>query len=155
MCNTFIPIATLPSPVVRSPGPASVALCQNRQASTPTATLCTPAAAQGTPGLLSEQTSKRPRTKGFKPIVVLPTAALQFAAAALDPWETFVRTDKQAPRKQRVSEPIAGFPTATLCAPAAAVSWARPGKLLSEQTSKQLSTGCPQFVVSYPQVTAE
>jgi len=98
----------------------------------PIATFRAPAAAQGTPGLLSEQTSKRPRTKDFKPIVVLPTAALQFAAAAWipgkllseqtskhpvnkgfqslphsyimrtsrcgpwTPWETFVRTDKQA-----------------------------------------------------------
>jgi hypothetical protein len=58
--------------------------CQNRQASANsyiTFTCCT----QPRPGVrrsLSEQTSKRPRTKGFKPIVVLPTAALQFAAAA-------------------------------------------------------------------------
>jgi len=61
MCNTFIPIATLPTAVLRF------------------------AAADPGPGVrrsLSEQTSKRPRTKDFKPIVVLPTAALQFAAAA-------------------------------------------------------------------------
>jgi len=148
MCNTFIPIATLPTAVLRTP-------------------LQIPGR---TPGLLSEQTSKRPIATLPSPVVRSPGHAeafcqnrqasapsLRFVHQPL-PWTDagpFVRTDKQAPCKQRVSEPIAGFPTATLCAPAAAVSWARPGKLLSEQTSKQLSTGCSQFVVSYPQVTAE
>tara|TARA_R100001594_G_scaffold24308_3_gene47638 strand:+ start:965 stop:1315 length:351 start_codon:yes stop_codon:yes gene_type:complete len=47
----------------------------------------------------------------------------------------FVRTDKQA-----LTQPSSQGHTAGL---------------LSEQTSKQLSTGCPQSVVSYSQVTAE
>jgi hypothetical protein len=94
------------------PGPASAGLCQNRQASAPSLhylpllyaaqgtprpfvrtdkqaphryVSCTSRCPGRTPGLLSEQTSKRPRTKGFKPIVVLPTAALRFAAAAWIP----------------------------------------------------------------------
>ena len=69
----------------------------------PIAVFRAPAAAQGTPGLLSEQTSKRPRTKGFKPITTLPTAVVRTPLCPGDA-EPFVRTDKQAPRKQRVSE---------------------------------------------------
>ncbi len=55
----------------------------------PIATFRAPAAAQGTPGLLSEQTSKRPRSKDFKPITTLPTAVLRVAAAALDALGNF------------------------------------------------------------------
>ena len=86
----------------RRPGCWRLFVRTDKQA--PIAAFRAPAAAQGTPGLLSEQTSKRPRTKDFKPIATLPTAVLQFAAGTWTPWETFVRTDKQAPRKQRVSE---------------------------------------------------
>lgn len=43
----------------------------------PIATFRAPAAAQGTPGLLSEQTSKRPRTKDFKPIATLPSPVVR------------------------------------------------------------------------------
>ena len=129
MYNTFIPIATLPTAVLRTPlqipGPASAGLCQNRQASAHgprTSSLllhyqlryCGLLLRPGRPGkLLSEQTSKHPVNKGFQSI----------------PHSYIMLTSR--------------------CGPG------RPGKLLSEQTSKQLSTGCPQFVVGYPQVTAE
>tara|TARA_R100001129_G_scaffold143858_1_gene105005 strand:+ start:542 stop:1012 length:471 start_codon:yes stop_codon:yes gene_type:complete len=90
---------------------------------------------------------------------------------------SFVRTDKQAPTAtfpaararrlaNRLSEQTSKHP-ALLARGRRALSeqtskhggsccQAGPaGKLLSEQTSKQLSTGYPQSVVSYPQVTAE
>ncbi len=96
--------------------------------------------------LLSEQTSKHQQLR-FLHQPSHPGAA-----------SSFVRTDKQASRKvcpaARASSSHASSEQTSKhggsCCQAGPA-----GKLLSEQTSKQLSTGYPQSVVSYPQVTAE
>tara|TARA_R100001082_G_scaffold48617_1_gene26221 strand:- start:1648 stop:1983 length:336 start_codon:yes stop_codon:yes gene_type:complete len=89
-------------PAARRPGLRALsehglrALSEQTSKHPPIATFRSPAAAQGMAALLSEQTSKRPRTKDFKPIVVLPTAALQFAAAAWIPGKLLSeQTSKQ------------------------------------------------------------
>ena len=95
---------------------------------------------------LSEQTSKHQQLR-FLHQPSHPGAA-----------SSFVRTDKQASRKvcpaARASSSHASSEQTSKhggsCCQAGPA-----GKLLSEQTSKQLSTGYPQSVVSYPQVTAE
>jgi len=126
------PIATLPSPVVRSPGPASVALCQNRQASANSYVSCT-SRCPGDAGPFVRTDKQAPTDQGLQAHCCITNSCVAVCCCGLDPWEAFVRTDKQAPCKQRVSEP-------SPCGPG------RPGKLLSEQTSKQLSTGYSQFM---------
>ena len=109
--------------------PPSVALCQNRQASTNSYIMRTSRPRGRRAFCQNRQASAHgPRTSS------LLTHYLHLLYARRPRRrQLFVRTDKQAPRKQRVSEP-------SPCGPG------RPGKLLSEQTSKQLSTGYSQFM---------
>ena len=95
MYNTFIPIATLPLPVVRSSASRLLApLCQNRQASTNSYVSCT-SRCPGDAGPFVRTDKQAPR----KQRVSEHSPQLHYTHQPLrpwTPWETFVRTDKQA-----------------------------------------------------------
>ena len=104
MYNTFIPIATLPLPVVRSSASRLLApLCQNRQASTNSYVSCT-SRCPGDAGPFVRTDKQAPTDQGLQAYCYITNSGIAVCCCGLDPWETFVRTDKQAPRKQRVSE---------------------------------------------------
>ena len=130
------------------PGPASAVLCQNRQASTNSCVSCT-SRCPGDAGPFVRTDKQAPTDQGLQAYYYITFTC---CTHALDPREDALLSEQTS--KHPVNK---GFQSIThscvlrtsRCGPG------RPGKLLSEQTSKQLSTGCPQFVVGYPQVTAE
>ena len=119
MCNTFIPIATLPTAVLRTP-------------------LQIPGR---TPGLLSEQTSKRP-------IATLPSPVVRSPAPASA--EPFCQNRQASAHGPRASSPLLYYQQlrcSLLLRP-----WI-PGKLLSEQTSKHpVNKGFQSLLLDSPQL---
>ena len=136
------PIATLPSPVVRSPGPASVALCQNRQASANSYVSCT-SRCPGDAGPFVRTDKQAPTDQGLQAHCCITNSCVAVCCCGLDPWEDALlseQTSKRPVNKGFQSLPYSYIIRTSRCGPG------RPGKLLSEQTSKQLFTGYSQFM---------
>ena len=104
------------------------------------------------PPIFVRTDKQAPTDQGLQAYCYITNSGIAVCCCDLDPREDALlseQTSKHPVNKGFQSIPHSYIIRTSRCGPG------RPGKLLSEQTSKQLSTGCPQSVVSYQQVTAE